>query len=210
MSVIVYVSSHNRFVSPDSLNSHYRGTHRAVPSHCDEMPDDQEINRLFFWYLDEGGEEGVVRDAAKALRFAELWNERLPKDEQFEVVEVTEGNEPPSGGGSLLGFDISSGLGGYSLLAGWLSEIPKVEGLPDAIWEMSNLLARFYGPQLNAFGLFCTRESAAMCLRSMVAMQSLSPNMYESGDVRDFRVLGVYLLGTAKVEEKSWADHKRP
>lgn len=177
-----------------SVNPRYRGTHRAVPSHCDAVPDDDEINRLFVWYLREGGEEGIVGDAAKALRFAELWNARLPKSEQFEVVEVIEGNMNPSSGGTLLGFDISSGLAGYSLLAGWLSEVPKVEDLPDAIWELSNLLSRYYTPQLNEHGLFPTRELAAMCLRSMAALQSLSPNLYESGDLRKFGVVGVYLL----------------
>jgi hypothetical protein len=125
-----------------------------------------------------------------------LWNERLPKERQFEVVEVTERYVPPSGGGALLGFDISSGLGGYSLLIGGLTEIPKVGALPDAIWELANLLARCYSPQLNKHGLFPTPESAAMCFRSMVALQSLSPNLYESGDLRNFRVIGVYLLGT--------------
>ncbi len=183
-------------------NSRYRGTCRAVPSHCDDAPDDHEINKLFFWYLEEGGEEGVVHDSTKALRFAALWNERLPGERQFEVVEVTEVNVPPSGNGPLLGFDISCALGGYSLLAGWVSETSKTEELPEAIWELSNLLGRFYTPQLNEHALFPTREQAAMCLRSMVALQSLSPNLYESGDLRDFRVVGVFQLGGDSMNER--------
>ncbi len=131
------------------FNPSYRGTHRAVPSHCDDMPDDEEINELFFWYLEEGGEEGVVRNRAKALRFAELWNRRLPRDRQFEVVEVIGDSVAPSGGGRVLGFDISSGLAGYSLLVGGLAEIPKTKPVPDAIRKLANLLARFYRPKLN-------------------------------------------------------------
>jgi len=175
-------------------NRHYRGVHRRTPSYCDGLPEDHEINRLFYWYLDEGGEEGVVHDIAKACKFAQLWNDRLSKNEQFEVIEVVRGNAPPHAGRSFLGFDICLGFGGHSLLAGWLSEIPKSEGLSDAIWELANLIARFYSRQLNQHGLFPTSESAAQCLRSMAALQSVCPNVYEGGDLQGYQVVGVYLV----------------
>ena len=177
-----------------ALSAAYRGTYRAVPSHCGEVPDQSEINELFLWYLNEGGEEGVVHDRVKAVRFATLWNERLARDQLFEVVEVTDDNEPPQGAVVLLGFDISSGLAGYSLLAEGLSVRAAPGTMPVAIWELWNLLARSYGPKLNANGLFPTNDDAAMCLRSMTALQSLCPDLYEGGDLHEFRPIGVHLL----------------
>jgi hypothetical protein len=79
-------------------NPAYRGTDRARPTYCDSFPDEHEINRLFFWYLDEGGESGVVHDIQKAERYAELLNFQF-RDTSFEVMEVVDGNDMPSGYG---------------------------------------------------------------------------------------------------------------
>ena len=44
----------------------YRGTDRVLPYHCDELPDEHEANKAFFWFIEEGGELGVVHDLSKA------------------------------------------------------------------------------------------------------------------------------------------------
>jgi len=73
------------------------------------------------WFLEEGGELGVVRDLSNALRFAELWNTRLKPEDRFEVVEVVDGDANPKGNGYFLGFDLSSGYNN-SLLSWGLRE----------------------------------------------------------------------------------------
>src|SRR5439155_26446134 len=90
-------------------NPLYRGTYRSHPTHCDALPDDHEINKLFFWFLEEGGELGVVHNLSKALRFAELLNSYFAGRQHFEVIEATEGDSTPESGGALLGFDLSAG-----------------------------------------------------------------------------------------------------
>lgn len=175
----------------------YRGTYRAHPTHCDEVPDDHEINRLFFWFLEEGGELGVVRDCSKALRFAELWNARAEQEGRFEVLEVEEGDAPPESGGHFIGFDLSSGYNS-SLLAWGLDLTPGVSQLKEPIRELCGLLSRYYAPQLNGQGLFQSREVAVLCLRAMIALQDLSPNLFEGGNLREFRTVGLYAINTSE------------
>src|SRR5215472_4294200 len=138
---------------------HYRGTYRAHPTCCEGLPEDSEINKLFFWFLEEGGELGVVHDLSKALRYVELLNAYpLPGYSHFEVVEVTGGDEAPQVGGELLGFDVSSGYNN-SLLWWWQpatqpKAIASVEGngdtspsattFPEPVRVLSALIKRFY------------------------------------------------------------------
>ena len=179
--------------SRTAYNPLYRGTYRSHPSHCDEVSDDDEINRLFFWFLEEGGQLGVVRDLARAQRFAELWNARLKDSERFGVVEVADA-EPgqASCGGTFMGFDLSSGYNN-SLLAEGLRQSMGTQRLPEPFRELWDLTSRHYAPQLNATGLFQTFEVATMCLRSMTELQDLSPNLFEGEDLRHFQVVRLQL-----------------
>jgi hypothetical protein len=36
----------------------YRDIYRAHPNYLDSVPREDEINQLFFWFLEEGGELG--------------------------------------------------------------------------------------------------------------------------------------------------------
>jgi hypothetical protein len=174
-------------------NPQYRGTYRSHPTYCDEVPDNHEINTLFFWFLDEGGELGVVRDLSKALRFAELWNARLPEGDRFEVVEVTDQSTPPESSGKFIGFDLSAWYNN-SLLSSGLKQFPGVSQLSSPIRELWDLVSRYYAPQLNGQGLFQTSEAASLCLRSMTALQDLSPNLFEGGNLRDFQPVGLHVV----------------
>jgi hypothetical protein len=149
---------------------------------------------LFFWFLEEGGELGVVRDVSKAARFAELWNTRLSEKDRFEVVEVTDGSTHPQGDGVFVGFDLSSGYNN-SLLAYGLKQFMGGYELKDPLRELLDLSNRHYAPQLNGQGLFQTLEVASLCLRSMIALQDLSPNLFEGGDLRAFRPVGLHRIG---------------
>jgi hypothetical protein len=170
----------------------YRGTDRKGPVHCDALPEDHEINRLFVWYLEET-ESGFVHDLAKARRYAELCNQNCP-GKRFEVIEVTDGKTTPTDSAQLLGFDISFGGGGDSLIFLALLAGPS-ERIPDEpIDLLSDLIRRYFCPKLNEFGLFRTFEDASHCRRAMIALQSFHPNFYEGGDLEVFTVTGVYLM----------------
>jgi len=173
--------------------SAYRGTWRAHPTYQDAFPRDHEINKLFFWFLEEGGERGVVHDLSKATRYTELLNQNpLPGYGQFEVVEV-DGNASAMEGVQQLGFDVSAGYN-YSLL--WWRLEPTLGTIrpPGPIRELMNLVHRFYAPLLNSHGLFESAETASQCLQSMDALQSLSPKLYEGEDLKaNFQVVGLHL-----------------
>jgi len=189
---------------PDPRSGHnplYRGTSRAHPSHCDQLPDSHEINQLFFWFLEEGGELGVVRNVDKALRFAELWNtqlkERRDRRDRFEVVEVTDENTPCESNGTFIGYDLSAGYNNSLLRSGFKS-IAGANRVAEPIEELLDLINRHYAPQLNRQGLFQTREVASVCLRAMTALQDLSPNLFEGGDLREFLPVGLYCISVDK------------
>jgi hypothetical protein len=175
----------------------YRGTYRAHPTYCDGVPKDHELNKMFFWFLEEGGELGLVHDLTKAMRYVELLNTHLshfsPPYTHFEVVEVTDGNTRPESNGNFIGFDLSAGYNN-SLLSSGLKQFSGVNQLAEPIRELCDLMSRHYAPQLNAQGLFQTFEVASLCLRSMIALQDLSPSLFEGGDLREFRPVGLYTV----------------
>jgi len=186
---------------PRMLNApNYRGTYRAHPTHCDTLPEADEINVLFSWFIEEGGELGVVSDIQKALRFAQLWNAYLSEPRHFEVVEVADGSTASEAHGTLMGFDISAGYN-YSLLS-WGLEVPmSAQELDWRVRDLYELLSRCYRSLLNSRGLFETPELAGLCLRSLRALQGFCPNLFESGNLDEFQVTGLYGV----VEENSKA-----
>jgi hypothetical protein len=170
----------------------YRGTDRNGPIYCDALPQNHEINKLFDWYLEET-ESGFLQDLARARRYVALCNQHFP-GKQFELIEVTDGKTTPTCGAQLLGFDISFGGVGDSLiflalLAGPAPTLPE-----EPIELLSDLIRRYFFPKLNEFGLFPKFEDAAHCRRAMIALQSFHPNLYEGGDLEVFIVTGVYLV----------------
>lgn len=193
--------------------SHYRGTYRAHPTYCEALQKDHEINNLFFWFLREGGETGLVHDLTKALRYAELLNMHLsefnPGFAHFEVIEVTDGDTHGDAKGRLMGFDLSAGYNN-SLLWWWGQGTepnaatsvgqtgntpPGISTFPKPILVLDDLIHRFYAPELNRNGLFKTTATASECLKAMDALQQLCPNFYEGEDLRaTFCVVGLYLV----------------
>jgi hypothetical protein len=178
-------------------NPIYRGTYRRHPSYCDTAADDDEVNQLFFWFLESGGELGVVDDLRKALRYAALLNanaQRVGSVAGFEVVEVTEGYVGPDAGSDFFGFDLSSGYNNSLLWAGLKSYISEVA---DKTWAAIPRWAEFsrsYAPRLNQFGLFEIREDAASCLQQAMAIQNDFPSFFEGCDLNEFVVTGIHRL----------------
>lgn len=112
-------------------------------------------------------------------------------EKKYEVIEVIDGKEASSSCDRLLGFDLSSGYN-RSLLQWGLKSFPGLNTLPEPIRVFCELLNLYYAPQLNHYGLFQTFAVATSCLRSMKALQTLSPNLYEGGDFNRFSVVGVF------------------
>lgn len=171
----------------------YRGTDRRAPTYCDLVARDHEINRLFMWYLEEGGEAGVVHDLSKAKRYAELCNLYLA-DRHFEVVEFRTGREIRSEDiPQLLGFDLSEGGCGHSLI--WMALLyePKKRPSDDPAFVLGDPIRRQFLPRLNEFGLFSSRQDALDCRRAMNALQDLRPGLYEGESLEVFRVSAIHL-----------------
>ncbi len=178
---------------PEDLqpNPLYRGTMRRAPTYCESALEDHEVNRLFMWYLEEGGETGALHDLALARRYVKLLNIHVP-GRNFEVVELTDGETPPTVPGHFLGFDLSLGHNNSLLWSGLRYPMRKIPPPPFDV--LCDLLERFFAPQLNESGLFESYAAAEFCLRSIAALQSLRRNLYEGDDLSDFRVAGIYLV----------------
>ena len=175
----------------------YRGTYRRHPFFCDTVPSDDEINRLFFWFIETGGELGVVSDLPKARRYTELLNANTNAEGlkgNFELVEVTD-VPPEKAPGQFLGIDLSSGYNSSLLWAGLRSYI---ENSTDPVWDV--LLPswmefkQLYSPKLNRYGLFEAEEHAKSCLRQAVLIQDEFPNFFEGGDLDEFIPTWIYKI----------------
>src|SRR5438105_1264840 len=86
----------------------YRGTYRDRPYYCDQFSEDHEVNKAFFWFIQNGREGAdneldVVFDLRRAKALAAVYKRYT--DQEFEVVEVTSGAESPSAGKQFLGYD---------------------------------------------------------------------------------------------------------
>jgi hypothetical protein len=173
-------------------NVEYRGTYRAHPFYVNELSAHAEVNELFLWFVDEGGELGVVRDLSKAQRLAQLFNQWSGRT-LFEVLEVTKNNARPELAGEFLGYDLSAAYNS-SLLVSGLSRSPSLDSLPSRIRDLAILITDHYAPLLNRNGLFEHCESAASALKSMIALQELSPNLYEGDALTAYCPTALYKL----------------
>jgi hypothetical protein len=141
------------------------------------------------WYLQEGGEIGIVHDLDKARRFAALCS-RCFTTKQFEVIEVTDGHSSPCLAGDFLGFDLSQGYNNSLLCWGLETKAPAMNDEPvQVLWKV---IARLFSPKLNANGLFSDIDEAVTCRRSMIAIQALKENFFEGDDLAKFKTVGVY------------------
>ena len=88
-----------------------------------------------------------------------------------------------------------------SLLSWGLKLSVGTNQLAEPVRDLCDLLRRHYAPQLNGQGLFQNCEAASGCLRSMTALQGLSPNLFEGGDLREFRPVGLYTVASRPASE---------
>jgi hypothetical protein len=169
--------------------SNYRGTYRCHPYHCDAVSDSHKANQAFFWFVEAGGEIGVVHDVAKALSLVAAYGELK---QRFEVIEVSQGRSTPVHNSEFLGVDLSC-MFNYSLLASGLDFAPfhgasdRDDSLLQQIAPLIELVSRHYRPKLNSNGLFGNIEDAEHCLACMLALQRICPNLWEGEGSSDFR-----------------------
>lgn len=169
----------------------YRGTFRRHPYHFDALSEDHEFNQLFYWFLDEGGETGVVHDLSKAVSLVEAIGS-YSVEKGFEVVEVNVGKQSPATNDIFLGYDLSHGFSNSLLWRGLKSHM-SADNLPH-IGVLCLLQEEFFRPQLNQYGLFSDFETASFCLRSMQALQSFHEGLYEGESIEVFRIVSVHLI----------------
>ncbi len=178
-----------------SSSPSYRGTYRSTPHYVDNAGPEHEVNQLFRWYCDEGGDLGVVHELEKARKLVAAYS-RLDPPQHLEIIEVTTDSREPEVGGEFLGYDLSAGFN-YSLLS-WGLEIdrepPAELSRKDAPWVLQPLLRltkRYFQPQLNTNGLFEDYNTAQFCLDCMMALQKLRPGLWENEQVV-FEIVGVW------------------
>lgn len=173
-----------------SMNTKYRGTERSIPYYRASESADAEVNVLFLWYLEEGGESGVVHDMANAVRYAELLNATAQDPgERFEVVEAVPVGSAPQAGATLLGFDLSHGFGNSLITEGLsIKEDLSGDSWPEA-FEVFRGIRERHGPAINEFGLLPSWEAARACLSDMAVLLDQFPGFLEYGD---YEVLGIY------------------
>ncbi len=169
-------------------NLGYRGTYRAIPTYVTEMKKDSTINKMFDWYIQTGGQIGVVDDFQRAKKFAEAYL-KLEKPIRFEVVRIIENSRDIEEGEELLGYDLSDSYH-YSLLS-WGLEIDKEnDDSLRKIFPLLKLVKSFFKPKLNSNSLFQNIDDAQFCLDCLMALQHLRPNLWE-GDEYNFEIVGL-------------------
>lgn len=187
----------------------YRGTYRDRPYYCDQFGEDHEVNRAFFWFIQNGREEtandlDIVQDLGRAREIAAVYKRYA--GQEFEVIEVTLENEEPSAGEQFLGYDLSRGFFNsllwygldicYDRMGGWDSERAD---LLRVIQPLVCLVEHYFKPRLNANGLFDDYKTAKWCLDCMTSIQTICPDWFESGE-NNFEVVCLHKVKVERAE----------
>ncbi|NOX56958.1 MAG: hypothetical protein GXP27_21460 [Planctomycetes bacterium] len=165
----------------------YKGTYRAHPSYRDDLPESDDANQLFFWFVREAGEVGVVHCVQKACELVRAY-ERLDPPQTFDVIEVVRRTESPEIGKKYMGIDLSCCFN-YSLLS-WglhfsqdIADRLRDSGACMRILPLLRLIEYCFVPRLNLNGLFDDWADAQLCLECMMSVQSTCPNLWESSEL---------------------------
>lgn len=170
---------------------HYKGTYRTSPDYIEELPEDSEINQLFSWYMEVGGELHIISDIEKAKKMVELYK-NLTHPHILEVIRILEINEIPPGNEEFLGYDLSCGYG-CSLLSWGLdidNEVEEEDRLHKQISPLIRLVKKHFKPLLNKNSLFDDSETAKFCLECLMALQDIVPGIFENEEMI-FEVIGL-------------------
>lgn len=171
----------------------YRGTYRMHPRYFGHLPRNHELNQFFLWFLEEGGESGVIENWGKAAEYVNALN-KVAEAESFELIEITLPNATPRVAEIFLGLDISSGYNS-SLLWWGLRPTPSLQNVPASVTPLLELLGTKYAPALNSNGLFESFDIAEECLSLMDAVQDEIPSFFEGVRLgQHYSPLGIHLV----------------
>ena len=189
------------FALYSTSDRNYLGIRRVWDEHQERFgkaepgPEEIEDTRRLGW------SPSVVRDIAEARWLVEAFRNYAGLD--FEIIEITKGRAEPTIGGKFLGYDLSASYD-ESFLKYGLEERPleihddHIPGDPykkPLAHAVLVLTEKYFGPRLNANGLFDDYNEAAFCLKCMVAIPFISPESYEQEDTEGesaYEVLGLY------------------
>ncbi len=177
-------------------HTRYNGTYRTSPTYVSELSENSPANTLFLeWYLQEGGEAGIVSDLEKAKEMVAVYDE-LESPQRFEIIRIVrEWTEDRPNDEEFLGLDLSDSHYYYSLLS-WgldvlINEDADNEPIIQMILPLLKLVEVHFKPLLNQNGLFDCKDDAELCLDCMMALQAIRPGLYEDPTHSAFRVVGL-------------------
>jgi hypothetical protein len=179
----------------------YRGTQRSWPQYQDQFPEEHEVNQAFLWYIREEYNLDFLEDLERARALVSAYKRYTGQD--FDLLEVTVGEEPPELGHNLLGFDIS--VGWESLLSNGLHLCRDYDDTEPLYAELASflrnlqpllcLVERYFQPHLNDNVLFDDYATAKYCLDCVRSLESFMEDLFLDFD-HEFQVLGLYKLET--------------
>jgi hypothetical protein len=176
----------------------YRGTDRERPYYRDDLAPNDSVNQAFLWYIDEGGESGLVHDLDRALKLAQAYRDGQPP-QLFEVVEVTISDQQPEGGGSLIGYEVSAGYASSAVMP-FLAEKSaanlSVVSSAEIVDPLLRLMQQHFRPLLNSHYLFDDYAVAAHFFDCVVATARISPRSWLNR-WHEYEVVGLWRLPNA-------------
>lgn len=177
-------------ISMPGCSTIYKGTYRTSPTFVEGLDGDSRSNKLFRWYVEEGGESGVVTTIEKALEMVREYK-ALEPSQHFQVVRLLDPTEGVILKEELLGFDISCRFY-YSLLS-WGLQVNDLSGHAGnkTLTPLLRLISLFFSQQLNGNGLFSSSETAVFCKECLLTLQDLFPGLWEVNGHGKFEVVGL-------------------
>lgn len=174
-----------------AVKSHpaYRGLFREYPYYVEGVGDRHRANRAFFWFVEEGGEEGTVQDLARAKDLVEAYRTCDPP-QFFEIIELVSGDGSPEAGKTFLGCELV--CGNHFPLSWNLDLTLPGDSEDDPLMPLFRLIENHFRLKLNEYRLFEDFDTAKFCLDCMLALQKFRPGLWESEENSDFKVVRLY------------------
>jgi hypothetical protein len=154
---------------PDSPST-YRGVARYGPRYRDGEPEDSAFNRAWREWIDK---DEVVSDLDDALRLAAVFNTH---GALFDVVGIS--RDAQAQGAKVLGYDVASN--GRESILSWGIRWEAARKATAPLGPLLALLELHFRPMLNQHGLFDNHRAADFFRDVLLAMQTLSPGVWEA------------------------------
>jgi hypothetical protein len=177
----------------------YRGTYRGSPDYQTQYAPTHPANLAFARFCELGGQTLVLRDLSFALKLVAIYRSLTPPQD-FDIVEVVHPDEAPEFSADLLGYDVSSGGTGCSMLCWGLDFSRHLSNTTSGINPLIRLIEEAFRPRLNSNGLFNNPRDAQYCLDCMLAINRLVPSFFES-DLERYIVSGLYLVPSERLTQ---------